>query len=73
MWMVYDSKGVMRDTHVLHWIADKIVHILNYVPELFLAENDPRFDTLRWWIAVVFVVVLVLIFRRAWKAFRPKL
>jgi hypothetical protein len=58
---------------MLHWIADQILDILNYVPELFLAKDDPRFDTLRWWIAVVFVIVLVLIFRRVWKAFRPKL
>jgi hypothetical protein len=54
-------------------ISDQILHILNYAPELFLAEDDPRFDTLRWWMAVVFVAVLVLIFRRVWKVYRTKL
>ena len=57
---------------MLHRIAGLILDILNFVPELFLAKDDPRFDTFRWWIAVVFVAVLVLIFRRAWKAYRTK-
>ena len=42
---------------MLDWIGDQILHILNYVPELFLAK-----DTLRWWFAFVFVVVLALIY-----------
>ena len=50
---------------MLDWIGDQILHILNYVPELFLAK-----DTLRWWFAFVFVVVLALIFSMARKAFR---
>jgi len=58
---------------MLHRIAGLILDILNFVPELFLAKDDFRFDTFRWWIAVVFVAVLVLIFRRVWKAYRTKL
>jgi len=41
---------------MLDWFGDQILHILNYVPG--------------WWFAFVFVVVLVLIFRMARKAFR---
>jgi hypothetical protein len=55
---------------MLRWIADQIVHILNYVPELFLDKDDPHFDILRWWLAIVVVVVLVLIFGRMWRALR---
>ena len=55
---------------MLHRIADQVLNILNYVPELFLDKDDPHFDIIRWWLAFVFVVVLVLIFRMARKAFR---
>jgi hypothetical protein len=54
----------------MHWIADQILKIFNYVPELFLARDDPHFDVLRWWLVFVLAVILILIVQMVRKALR---
>jgi len=55
---------------MLERLADQVLKILNYVPELFLPPGDPRFDFLRWWLIFVVIVAVVLIIRRTLRAFR---
>jgi hypothetical protein len=44
---------------MIDWILERILIILNYMPELFVAEGDPRFDVIRWWLGFVLIVLIV--------------
>ena len=55
----------------MRWLADQILKLFNYVPELFLSKDDPHFDVFRWWLLFVVVAVLVYIGVMVWRAFRP--
>jgi hypothetical protein len=55
----------------MRWLADQILKVLNYVPELLLSKNDPHFDVLRWWLLFVVVAVLVCVGVMVRRAFRP--
>jgi len=51
-------------------IAERILAILNYVPELFVAKDDPRFDFIRWRFAFIIIVLVVYAIAMLRKAFR---
>jgi hypothetical protein len=55
---------------MLEWIAEQILTAFNSIPEWFLAQDDPRFDFLRWWIVFVVFVIFVVIGRMAYRAVR---
>jgi hypothetical protein len=55
----------------MQWLADQILKVLNYVPELLLGKDDPRFDFLRWWLLFVVVAALVYLAVMVRRAFRP--
>ena len=55
---------------MLKWLADQILNIFNYVPELILGEGDPRFDFLRWWLLFVLIATIVFIISVASRALR---
>jgi hypothetical protein len=55
---------------MLQWLADQILKISNYVPELILGEGDPRFDFLRWWLLFVLIATLLFIVSVARRALR---
>jgi hypothetical protein len=44
---------------MLRWLAEQLLKVFNFVPEMFLDESDPHFDVLRWWLLFVVVAVIV--------------
>jgi len=57
---------------MLGWLSDRILKVINYVPELFLAEDDPHFDVLRWWFVFVVAVCLLFVIIRVRRALRNR-
>jgi hypothetical protein len=57
---------------MLDRLADQILRVLNFVPELFLARGDPRFDVYRWWFVLVLILVFLVIIGMARRAFRHR-
>ena len=55
---------------MFRWLTEPILKALNYVPELLLGRDDPRFDVVRWWFVFVVVVILVLVGMMVRRAFR---
>ena len=44
---------------MIDWISERILIMLNYIPEFFVAEGDPRFDVIRWWLGFIVIVLVV--------------
>ena len=57
---------------MLERLADKILNVFNFVPELFLARGDPRFDVYRWWFALVLVLALLIVVGMVRQSFRHR-
>ena len=56
---------------MIRWMADQILLLFNYVPELILPKDDPRFDFIRWWLGFVLVVLGLFIIGMVVRAILP--
>jgi hypothetical protein len=50
---------------MLHWLVEKVLAIVNFVPALFVEQDSPRFVMVRGLFGLMFVL-LVLIALEMW-------
>jgi hypothetical protein len=43
---------------VLHWLVEKILAVVNFVPVLFVEQNSPRFEIVRGLLGLMFVLLV---------------
>jgi len=56
---------------MIRWMVDQILLVFNFVPELIMPKDDPRFDFLRWWLGFVLIVLCLIIIGMVSSAIRP--
>jgi high-affinity Fe2+/Pb2+ permease len=49
---------------VLHWLVEKILAIVNFLPALFVEQNSLRFEIVRGLFGLLFVLFVLILF--AW-------
>ena len=49
---------------MLHWLVEKILAVVNFLPALFVEQNSPRFEIVRGLFGLVFVLLVLIVF--AW-------
>jgi hypothetical protein len=49
---------------VLHWLVEKILAVVNFVPALFVEQGSLRFEIVRGLFGLLFVLFVLIVF--AW-------
>jgi flagellar biogenesis protein FliO len=49
---------------MLHWLVEKILAVVNFVPALFVEQDSPRFEIVRGLFGLMFVLLVLIVF--AW-------
>jgi high-affinity Fe2+/Pb2+ permease len=47
---------------VLHWLVEKILDVVNFLPALFVEQNSPRFEIVRGLFGLLFVLLVLIVF-----------
>jgi hypothetical protein len=61
------SRVTFSETLMPHWLSGPLLAAMNYIPGLFVAEDDPKFQVVRGMWGLVVLVAVAMAAPTIWK------